>query len=338
MTRWLALAVLVLASPAQAGGPGGMTHPGPADSRSDESRTLAETPQLPDSVAGFLLRADEVIIPYTVFGLYVEPGQQVELDTVLSGEERQYELLAEAGEAETLAPQRWRWTAPKEPGLVTLVVSEPSVRREIRLNVFVTRPLSEMEGQHLRGYQIGAYPAPRNDKPRYQPPAGLVEVTEDNREALVSPHFRVGQFLTKQGGGWPRYVALDERLLLKLEMILDKVREKGIAAETLFIMSGYRTPYYNRRIGNVPNSRHVFGDASDIFVDVDGDGRMDDLDGDGRSDFEDARVLADWISELADDPFYAPLVGGLGRYGPKPHRGPFVHVDTRGYPARWDAP
>ena len=30
-----------------------------------------------------------------------------------------------------------------------------------------------------------------------------------------------------------------------------------------------------------------------------------------------------------------PFVGGLGIYGPAPHRGPFVHVDTRGEPVRW---
>jgi hypothetical protein len=27
--------------------------------------------------------------------------------------------------------------------------------------------------------------------------------------------------------------------------------------------------------------------------------------------------------------------GGLSTYGPKPHRGPFIHVDTRGTEARW---
>ena len=29
------------------------------------------------------------------------------------------------------------------------------------------------------------------------------------------------------------------------------------------------------------------------------------------------------------------LVGGLGIYGPAPHRGPFIHVDVRGEAARW---
>ena len=48
-------------------------------------------------------------------------------------------------------------------------------------------------------------------------------------------------------------------------------------------MSGYRTPFYNRSIGNQTRfSRHVYGDAADIYADDDGDGKMDDLDGDGH--------------------------------------------------------
>jgi hypothetical protein len=36
----------------------------------------------------------------------------------------------------------------------------------------------------------------------------------------------------------------------------------------------------------------MYGDAMDIYIDNDGDGRMDDLDGNGRVDFADAEVLA----------------------------------------------
>jgi hypothetical protein len=41
------------------------------------------------------------------------------------------------------------------------------------------------------------------------------------------------------------------------------------------------------------------------------------------------------VESMRDEAWYEPLVGGLGIYGPAPHRGPFVHVDTRGRPARW---
>jgi len=62
---------------------------------------------------------------------------------------------------------------------------------------------------------------------------------------------------------------------------------------------------------------------------------MDDLNGNGREDVGDAQVLYRLVDDLRDDTWYQPFLGGLGLYGPKPHRGPFVHVDVRGTSARW---
>ena len=36
----------------------------------------------------------------------------------------------------------------------------------------------------------------------------------------------------------------------------------------------------------------MYGDAADVYIDVDGDGWMDDINGDGRVDTGDARFLA----------------------------------------------
>ena len=60
------------------------------------------------------------------------------------------------------------------------------------------------------------------------------------REVRLSPHFTLGQFVCKQAGGYPKYVVLRERLLLKLERLLEAVNAKGHAAETFHVMSGYR--------------------------------------------------------------------------------------------------
>jgi uncharacterized protein YcbK (DUF882 family) len=101
-------------------------------------------------------------------------------------------------------------------------------------------------------------------------------------------------------------------------------------------MSGYRTPYYNKAIGNVRYSRHVWGGAADVFVDHDPkDDLMDDLNGDGHIDYRDAAVLYDIIDDLYGRPFYARFLGGLGRYKKTASHGPFVHVDVRGFRARW---
>lgn len=62
---------------------------------------------------------------------------------------------------------------------------------------------------------------------------------------------------------------------------------------------------------------------------------MDDVDGSGEVTIDDARVLHRMVEAMTDEPWYRPFIGGLGLYGPAPHRGPFIHVDTRGYAARW---
>jgi uncharacterized protein YcbK (DUF882 family) len=117
--------------------------------------------------------------------------------------------------------------------------------------------------------------------------------------------------------------------------VLASLNSRGHDVPTLHVMSGYRTPYYNRAIGNTTEySRHLYGDAADIFVDVDDDQWMDDLTGDGRATEADARYLARLVRGQptpGDDRFE----GGLGVYDTAPHRGPFVHVDLRGYHARW---
>ena len=117
--------------------------------------------------------------------------------------------------------------------------------------------------------------------------------------------------------------------MLALEYLLDRVDEAGYRVTTFHIMSGYRTPAYNRSLGNVRYSQHQFGTAADIFIDENGDGRMDDLNSDGRSDIRDAEVLYRLIDGAAARPEAQGLIGGLGKYRSTAAHGPFVHVDVR---------
>jgi hypothetical protein len=284
--------------------------------------------------ADFTLRVGELRISHKVFAVTAMPGQAVTLDVEAMGPETAFVLRHASGDAVAVGGSAWRWTAPMEPGLHPLRIQEDG-GAFIHLNVLVMHARDRVVDGALNGYAIGTYRSePLRGDPVYLPPTGFVEATPANENVLVSPHFTLGQFLCKQPGE-PRYLALSVPLVQKLETVLAATNEAGIHAPSFFVMSGFRTPAYNASIGNkTVYSRHLWGDAADIYVDVDGDRQMDDLNGDGTSDVGDARVLYG-IVEAVERKEDAVRDGGLGLYRRNAAHGPFVHVDARGQAVRW---
>lgn len=287
--------------------------------------------------AGFEVRLRDEVIPYAVFGVYALPGEILTLEANDRVRKIRYVLRIEAGKVSTVASNKWRWQAPQSAGLYPLTILHPQSLDSISLNVFVMVPYDRLKGEYLNGYRIGSYPlVPLRQMAIYQRPRGFIEVTPENEETLVAPHFRLKQFLSKQESRYPKYMVLGERLLLKLEYLLGKVNERGYRCDTFHIMSGYRTPYHNRVIGNVKYSRHLWGGAADIFIDENPrDGVMDDLNGDGTIDLGDAALLYNLIESLGKTSGYNLYVGGLSTYRSTNAHGPFIHIDVRGYRARW---
>ena len=245
-----------------------------------------------------------------------------------------FTLDAGAGSVQRLGTGQWRWTAPGKPGAYTLEIDR-SDGAHMRFTALVTTPRQAMRGGVLNGYLIGDYPQHPVGQALYRPPDGFIEVNDRTAELPLTPHLKLGQFVCKQAARGVRYVALRERLPLALEAALERFSRAGIAASRLTVMSGYRTPHYNRELGDTRLSRHQFGDAADVFIDEDGDGRMDDLNGDGRHDIGDARLLFDILDAAQSEPGWQRYRGGLSAYAPTPSHGPFVHIDTRGVKARW---
>ena len=154
----------------------------------------------------------------------------------------------------------------------------------------------------------------------------------------MSDHFRLRDFLTHdQQSVWPKYLVLEPRLLDKLELVLADLEAHGTRTGGVFVMSGFRTPQYNAGGGNTAGraglSRHMYGDASDIFIDNDHNGAMDDLNHDGRVNINDARVIEAAVERVERE--HPALIGGAGVYTAGPGHGPFIHIDVRGYRARW---
>jgi hypothetical protein len=201
-------------------------------------------------------------------------------------------------------------------------------------------PFSDKHAGRIGTYNIGNWPyehrAPRSSE--YANPNGFIEVTAANESTYVSDHFRLCDFLTHdQQDTWPKYLVLNERLVDKLELVIEDLNAHGVRVEHLAIMSGFRTPEYNRQGvgegGRARDSRHQYGDAADVFVDNEARGRMDDLNHDGRVDYRDARVIRDAVDRV--EAAHPELVGGVGVYRGNSVHGPFAHVDARGVRARW---
>jgi len=301
--------------------------------------TALADPRVPWSAetVDFVLKANDEFISYRIMSISVLPGGTIELETLQEGVPCPGTIIAPAGELVQYLPSRWKFTAPRQKGTYFLKAGASCSVHEITLNVFVMVPSDEVQNKFLNGCRIGVYPKMPKDGPGiYERPAGFIEVTEDNAGIFVSPHFTLSQFVCKQEGGYPKYLVLQGRLLIKLEKILSHLNEAGYRCRTFTILSGYRTPWYNETIGNAKYSYHLWGGAADICIDeAPEDGMMDDINNDGRVDCRDTAVIAGIIHAFCDTSWDRVLTGGLAQYRKTEGHGPFVHVDVRGFLVRW---
>ena len=245
-----------------------------------------------------------------------------------------FEIISKKGVLNKLNKNSWKYT-PDAASTVGYIVLQ-NKKSKMKIQYILMVPLGNVKNGVINGYRIGKYPekALRGNK-MYNKPRGLIEVTAENKDLLITPHFRLGQFLCKQPSSFPKYIVLRDAILYKLEYILEELNKYGYTANTLYIMSGYRTPYYNKLIGNVKYSRHVYGDAADIFVDTNHNENMDDLNRDGKINYGDVQVLINIVENMASQKKYSPYIGGLGKYHRNRSHPGFIHTDVRGYRARW---
>lgn len=220
--------------------------------------------------------------------------------------------------------------APVKAGFYRLALVRGDQLRIIDgLTLAVLVPFKEKEGTMLNGYRIGTYLAEKLVG-KQEPPAGFLEITERDVNLPITKHLRVGDFLSHDNQQtWPRYTAVSPRLLDKLELVIKEItRWHGSNAPVslaLDVHSGFRSPSHNSRIRRAArDSQHQYGDAADLIMDANGDGKLTSLD---------SRLvgLAVEIVELK----HPELVGGLGIYTSGHARTTYVHIDARGTRARW---
>ena len=241
----------------------------------------------------------------------------------------------------TAAESTSTFVAPQRPGIWSLALRVGSAIKPLAdFSVITLRPATEEKAGRLGLYYIGRWPTARKGRPgvTYTPPEGFIEVTMQNQNTPLSEHFKLKDFLPHdQANIWPKYVVIDIKMIDKDELVLQDLKEHGVNPAGVRVLSGFRTPQYNAGGGDPRGraalSRHMYGDANDIFIDNDGDGQMDDLNHDGRVNIADAKVIRDAVNRV--ERAHPSLIGGCGIYSGTSAHGPFTHIDTRGYPARW---
>ena len=120
-------------------------------------------------------------------------------------------------------------------------------------------------------------------------------------------------------------------MLDKLELVLARSERRPDSSErhrarvAFDVHSGFRTPAHNNGVWRAAlDSRHEYGDAADVAIDADGDGRVT------RKD----EILVERAVEQVEEE-HPDLVGGLGLYSSGDYHTPYVHIDARGKRSRW---
>lgn len=288
--------------------------------------------------ANFSIEYDGLKIPLQIFSIFVMPGEEIKI--AIAEEDRDQIYQIELGGKTYESADSFTWKAHTESGHYQAIIREKNGEEsasEIKINVFVLHSRAEKNGQYLDDFRIGYYPEISADKKEYySKPDGFLKIDQSLLEVKLTPNFKMKQFLTNQSKELPQYIAIQEPLLLKLEFFLEEVNKAGYYAETFGIVSIYRTPYFNKKIGNNTNlSRHLFGDAADIYIDNTGNQWMDDLNGDGQSTIADSDILYDLAVKFDQKEEFAYLQGGVSSYKGNGVRGPFIHIDTRGFHVSW---
>lgn len=263
------------------------------------------------------------------------PGDEVEFPLEVAGDPTQlsyrwYRIADSTASEEPRPLGGASLRVPSRPGFYHLAIGNGStevILKDITLGVLV--PFQRKLGATLNGYTIGWYRGERFGRAR-EAPEGFLEVFPRDLDLALSARFRVSDFITQDDQRvWPRYVAVNPQLLDKLELVASRVaRNQGFSDDQplrLDVKSGFRTPAHNRDVRwAARDSRHQFGDAADVAIDVNGDGRFTSWD---------SRAVALAVEMVERE--YPNLAGGLGVYTGRRWATPYVHIDTRGHRARW---
>lgn len=100
-----------------------------------------------------------------------------------------------------------------------------------------------------------SYPPPVSAQ--YAAPVRYIDLDVADPGLAIAPNFVLDEFLQAWKG---RYGVLAPEAVERAQAVRDAI------GGALLVTSGYRNPGYNAGVGGVTNSRHMYGDAMDVFT------------------------------------------------------------------------
>jgi len=274
----------------------------------------------------FALSFNGVRLPADRFSLVAMPGESI----YLTSRTDSLSWSTDCGAEPATGTGTYSFTLPRSHGIYTLTVSDGTTMESYTLIVPVET--SRWRTTTLNSFPIGSY---GDGNSREHIPSYFIELKPGNIGSKVSTHLTLGDFLGHIEGSYPQYMALDLRLVDKLELTLRTVQQSYPEAASIHTISGFRTPIYNEAIGNDTGfSQHLYGGAADVWIEgYPPNNLMDDIDRNKRVDVYDGEYLVDLVRVL--EARGETAVGGVSAYRWTGTHGPFVHIDVRGSAAFW---
>ena len=101
-----------------------------------------------------------------------------------------------------------------------------------------------------------AYPEAYNGSTQYSAPVRFIDLTTADPDLMLAPNFALDEVMQEYKGDYGMYQV---HVMEYLQAIRDSI---GAA---LYINSGYRNVTYNAGVGGATYSRHMYGDAVDMY-------------------------------------------------------------------------
>jgi len=145
------------------------------------------------------------------------------------------------------------------------------------------------------------YEYPSSDNPHYAAPLRFVDLSAVDGSLPIAANFVLDEVMQEYKG---RYGVFQVHVVEKLQTIRDQI---GAA---LHVNSGYRSPGYNASIDGATLSRHMYGDAADMWsngISLTGLSNICSSLGAGYIGMYSSFVHCDWRTTALDPAFYGEL-------------------------------